>query len=166
MDNIIKNKYFSGGKMSATAAVSTQKRDKLIQAFHDAQDQNQQNYISQDQIKTIAREFGLSLAEVSGVLSFYTMFSTQPRGKYIIRLCDSLSCRVCGSVDMFLHLSQKLGIKNHETSQDGLFTLELVNCLGGCDTAPNMMINNDSHGNMTPEKIDQIIDELKGGEHV
>ena len=136
---------------------STPERDKLILAFHKAQEENPQNYISRQKLQEIAKEFDISLAEISGILSFYTMFSTEPRGKYIIRLCDSLACRVSGSVDIYLYLQQKLGIKNGETTQDGLFSLEVVNCLGTCHTAPNIMINDETYGNVTPDKVDDLL---------
>lgn len=137
------------------------KRDDLILVLHQEQEKNPENFISPARIKEIARDFGISLSEISGILSFYSMFSTHSRGKYMIRICDSLPCRVSGSVDIYLYLQEKLGIKNKETTPDKLFTLEVVNCLGACDKAPNMMINDKLYGGMSPDKIDQILENLR-----
>jgi NADH:ubiquinone oxidoreductase subunit E len=93
------------------------------------------------------------------------MFSSKPKGKHLIRVCDSLPCRVCGSVDIYLYLQDKLGIRNGETTPDGMFSLEVVNCLGACSTAPNIMINDENYGNMVPEKIDSLLSSLKEGAH-
>ena len=146
-----------GGRMT----VEKLKRDDVILALHQAQEQNKSNYLSEENIKTIAEQFQLSLADISGILTFYSLFSPDKRGKHVIRVCDSLPCRVSGSVDIYLYLQEKLGIKNKETTKDNLFTLEVVNCLGACDKAPNVMINDEIYSEMTPEKIDSVLDALK-----
>lgn len=142
------------------------KRDDLILALHKAQEESSNNFVSLEKLREIAKQFQISLADISGILTFYSLFSYEKRGKYVIRVCDSLPCRICGSVDVYLYLQEKLGIKNKETTKDGLFTLEVVNCLGACDKAPNIMINDKIYGNMNPEKIDNLLDQLmKGDSH-
>jgi len=101
------------------------------------------------------------MAQVYGVLSFYHMFSYSPRGKYVIRLCDSLSCRIVGSLDIYTYLRRELDLQRNKISDDGLFSLEIVNCLGSCHTAPNMMINEQLITNLTLEKVEATIQSLK-----
>ncbi len=105
----------------------------------------------------------MSMSEVEGVLTFYQAFSRTPRGRYVLRLCDSLSCRICGSLDLYHYLRKRLGIQKGETTGDGLFTLELVNCLGCCDTAPNIMINDTLMPIHTVEELDAALQELTEG---
>lgn len=140
------------------SAVLPAEQDRILTLFHRVQNARADtNDIPPEAVRDIARHLNLSVAEVYGVLSFYHLFSVSPRGKYVIRLCDSLSCRVAGSIDIYAHLSRKLGVKRGETTGDGLFTLEIVNCLGSCDTAPNMMVNNQLIGNLTISMLDDYI---------
>jgi NADH:ubiquinone oxidoreductase subunit E len=137
------------------------KKDDIILALHQAQEDSANNCIKPEKLKEIAREFNIPFVELSGLLSFYTMFSSKPRGKFIIRVCDSLPCRISGSVDIYLYLQERLGIKNGETTPDGNFTLEVVNCLGACDKAPNVMINETLYSNLNPETMNQILKKLE-----
>jgi NADH-quinone oxidoreductase subunit E len=139
------------------------KRSGILEALHKAQDEDPQHYISPEKMKEIAVEYGVSLAEASGIASFYHFYSTKPRGKYIIRVCESLPCRICGSVDIYLHLQKKLGISAKETTRDGLFTLEVVNCIGNCDKSPTITINDELYSCLSPESIDELIDSLTQG---
>ncbi|MBU7000495.1 MAG: NAD(P)H-dependent oxidoreductase subunit E, partial [Theionarchaea archaeon] len=100
----------------------------------------------------------MSSAEVYGVASFYSMFSTMPRGKYIIRVCTSPSCSLHGSV--ITMLEDLLGISLGETTSDHLFTLEPSSCLGSCERAPVIMVNDEVYGDMTPEKIKEILERI------
>lgn len=138
------------------------KKDQILELFHDYQDTHREaNFIPPEELRNIARDLDISVAEAYGVLSFYHLFSPTPRGKFVLRLCDSLSCRICGSVDLYTRLSALLEIDKGETTKDGLFSLEIVNCLGSCDTAPNLMVNDRLVRNLTEEKIDSLIEELK-----
>lgn len=140
-----------------SAALPAEK-DRILTLFHRVQNARaDSNDIPPEAVRDIARHLNMSVAEVYGVLSFYHLFSVSPRGRFVIRLCDSLSCRVAGSIDIYSHLSRELGIKRGETTGDGLFTLEIVNCLGSCDTAPNMMVNNQLIGNLTISMLDDNI---------
>ncbi|MBL7005738.1 MAG: NAD(P)H-dependent oxidoreductase subunit E [Spirochaetia bacterium] len=133
-------------------------RDDILYLFHSMQNREiTKNYITANERKEITQTLGLSIAEVDGVLSFYHLFSTSPRGRYVLRICDSLSCRIGNSLDVYGFISKELGIKRGETTKDGLFTLEIVNCLGSCDTAPNMMINDKLYSNLTLDEVDALI---------
>lgn len=137
-------------------------QEHILELFHEFQDRNSDHsYISPAAVRQIAAHLDLSMAEVYGVLSFYHMFSHRPRGKYVIRLCDSLSCRIVGSLDIYSYLTEELGLKRNRVSDDGLFSLELVNCLGSCNTAPNMMINDQLISNLTIDKVDSCILSLR-----
>jgi NADH:ubiquinone oxidoreductase subunit E len=137
-------------------------RDDFLLLLHEVQKKySQENYIPDAEIQDIARKLKMPLSEADGVASFYSLFARTPRGQYVIRLCDSLSCRITGSMDILYHIKESLGIRNGETTQDGLFTLEIVNCLGSCDTAPNMMVNDVLYKNLNPDKVDVILSQLK-----
>ena len=100
---------------------------------------------------------------VHGVATFYTMFSLAPRGRHIIRLCDSPPCHLMGSTSVLDYLKEKLGIDVGETTPDGAFTLELASCLGVCGVAPAIMINDEMFGKLTPERVDGILEERRKG---
>lgn len=133
-------------------------REDILHLFHSMQNKTiSKNYITTSERKEIAQTLALSIAEVDGVLSFYHLFSPSPKGKYVLRICDSLSCRIGNSLEVYGFISKELGIKRGETTKDGLFTLEIVNCLGSCDTAPNMMINDKLYTNLTLDEVDALI---------
>lgn len=137
-------------------------QDYILELFHEFQKkETDRNYISQVSVRRVAEHLDLSMAQVYGVLSFYHMFSHRPRGKYVIRLCDSLSCRIVGSLDIYSFLRKELGLQRDKVSEDGLFSLEIVNCLGSCNTAPNMMINDQLVPNLTVEKVKDYIHSLR-----
>lgn len=99
--------------------------------------------------------------EVREVVTFYTMYNRQPLGKYHIQICSNLSCSLLGGQALLDHLSEKLGIQPGETTEDRMFSLSTVECLGACEMAPCMMVNFDYHGHLDEEKVDKILDELK-----
>src|SRR5690606_11725714 len=99
-------------------------------------------------------------SNVLDTVSFYEEFHTEPVGKYIIGVCQSIACEVCGHQAILDHLRKKLDLEPHETSDDGKFTLLTMECLGSCATAPVALINDKLHENLSIEKIDKIIDEL------
>jgi NADH-quinone oxidoreductase E subunit len=136
-----------------------QKRSALIPSLHLAQ--REAGYISQDAICEIARIFDLSPNEVSEVVSFYTMFHRKPVGKYVIQVCTNISCMLCDAEEIVDHLTRKLGIQMGETTADNKYTLMEVECLGSCGTSPVIQINDDYYEELTPQKVDQILDNLK-----
>ena len=122
--------------------------------------QYQEGVISLDAIEVIGKLIDWAPMEIYRVATFYTMFNLEPVGKYHIQLCKTLSCALCGKAEMLSHLENRLGIKPGESSKDGRFTLTQVECLGSCGTAPVMQINDLYYENLTPEKIDVILDSL------
>ena len=98
--------------------------------------------------------------------SFYTLYNRKEIGKYHLQLCTNVPCMLRGTYDLMEHLQSRLGIKNGETSKDGLFTLTAVECIGSCDVAPAMMINQSYHSNLSKEQLDKILDGLSQAENV
>jgi NADH-quinone oxidoreductase subunit E len=142
----------------------TPEKENLIYILHEIQDNDPQQYISEEAVHHVAEYLNIEPSHIFGVLTFYTMFSTKPRGKNIIRLCESPPCFHRGSEKMLLKLAELLKVRIGETTADGLFTLELCACLGVCGNAPVMMINEDVYGNLTEDKLENIINSYKGGE--
>lgn len=136
-----------------------QKRSALIPSLHLVQ--KDLGYISQDTMREVARIFGLSPNEVHEVASFYTMFHRKPVGKYVIQVCTNISCQLCNAEGIMAHLTRKLGIKPGETSSDNKYTLLEVECLGSCGTSPVVQINDNYHEDLTPAKLDTILDSLE-----
>ena len=123
--------------------------------------QYQEGVISLDAIEVIGKLIDWAPMEIYRVATFYTMFNLEPVGKYHIQLCKTLSCALCGKAEMLNQLKNRLGIEPGESSEDGRFTLTQVECLGSCGTAPVMQINDRYYENLTPEKIDVILDSLE-----
>lgn len=110
-------------------------------------------------LEELALRFNLSNNEVFGVASFYSFLSLKPQGKYVIRICKSLPCHMQDAPEMVNSVRQILGIGPGEVTLDGKFSLEMADCIGACDQAPAMMINNEIHGHLTPERIEMILKE-------
>jgi NADH-quinone oxidoreductase E subunit len=137
------------------------KADNILYILHELQDNNEQHYIAKEDIKVCADYLKLPYSFVHGVTTFYTMFSLKPRGRYIIRLCESPPCCLMGSESLLDYLKKKLNIEVGETTPDGAFTLELTSCLGVCGVAPALMMNGETIGKLTPEKVDTILEERR-----
>lgn len=120
-------------------------------------------FINADVCEQVAGAIGMPPAKVWGMVSFYTTFRKQTDGKNIVYVCATLPCALRGSESVFDYLSGELGVKKDETTKDGLFTLKKAECLGSCNTAPCMQVNDDYYENLTFEKIDQILDDLRAG---
>lgn len=137
-------------------------KDNLIQILHEIQDTDPQHYISAEAVDIVAEYLHVPANHIYGVLTFYTMYSTTPRGKNIIRLCESPPCYIKGSDNILRRLKTVLGVGTGETTKDGTFTLELCACLGVCGNAPVMMINDDVYGDLTEEKVEEIVNKIRG----
>jgi len=135
-----------------------QKMGALLPILHDVQDCYR--CIPYQAIIEIAQFLEITAAQVLDCVSFYEEFSTEPLGRHVIAVCQSLACELCGHEAILDHLRRKLDLEPHETSADGRFTLLALECLGSCDTAPVALVNDDLHENLTIEKIDSIIDNL------
>lgn len=132
--------------------------DVLIQVLHAAQ--GIYGYLSLDLQKFVAAKLHVPLSEVAGVVSFYSFFSTKPRGKYTIRVCLGTACYVRGGKKLVDHLLKKLDIEIGDTTPDGLFTFEIARCIGACGLAPALMIEDKVYKQMTTAKIDKLLLEL------
>jgi NADH-quinone oxidoreductase subunit E len=130
-----------------------------IPALHLCQEQN--GWVSEEVITWVAHRLDLSPAHVKGVVTFYTLFNQQPVGKHQLWVCRTLPCALRGSDNILEHCKKKLGIKEGETTEDGVFTLRTAECLASCGTAPMMQIDKDYHEDLTTERVDQILDQLK-----
>jgi NADH-quinone oxidoreductase subunit E len=135
----------------------------LIPILHEIQ-KIYSNNIPKEIAKDVAEYLNIPDSQISEVITFYSMLSFEKRGKYIIRICESLPCHINGGKKVVEALKEKLKIDFGDTTQDGLFTLESTSCLGICGVSPAMMINEETYGNLTKEKIFSIIDEIRAGE--
>mgnify|MGYP006279281515 CR=1 FL=1 len=143
------------------------RRENIIKMLHAAQEHpDAASSVSDEALARIAEYLDIPLAEAAGVVSFYQSFSRRPRGRHVVRVCDSLSCRIRGSVGVYDRLRERLGVGRNETTPDGEFTLEIVNCLGSCDTAPNVMIDDRLYERVTPEQVDELLDSVIGAGRV
>jgi NADH-quinone oxidoreductase E subunit len=124
--------------------------------------QGQQGYVSRAGMRHVAQQIGCTPAEVEDVVSYYTMFYTKPVGKYVLNVCRTLSCALRGAERVTEELGAKLGIHPGQTDESGTFTLMEVECLGACDRAPVVMVNNDWwHENLSPDRVGQFVDDLR-----
>lgn len=139
----------------------TPERKNLIMILHAIQDNSEYGCISNSDVNSLSEFLDLPVAEIDGVISFYSMFSRKKRAKYVIRVCDSIVCRIQHSLSVLDYLQQKLQFDAEHRSRDGLFYLETVNCLGACDKAPNMLINDRLYSGLDREKIDIILESYK-----
>lgn len=137
------------------------RKENILNALHDLQDSNPENYLSLEALDAVTEYFNITKAEVFGVVSYYSMFSLKPRGKFVIRLCKSPVCQMMDYESIKGHLEEKHNIYVGKKSECGNFFLELVECLGRCGKAPSMMINNEVFTGLNKQKIDQIIDKIK-----
>ena len=131
----------------------------LIAVLHLAQEIY--GFLPMDVQKVIADGMGLSLSHVSGVVSFYSYFSTEPKAKNAIKICMGTACYVRGGKRIVDRLEEELGISVGESTQDGLFSISITRCLGVCGLAPVIMVNDDVHQTVNPDKIDKILAKYK-----
>ena len=136
-----------------------QRKSAIIYALYLAQ--GQQGYLTGNAMRFVAQQIGCSKADVEDVVSYYTMFYTKPVGTRVLNVCRTLSCALLGAERVTEALSEKLGIKPGQTTPDGEFTLIEVECLGACDRAPVVMVNDDWHERLAPEQAGHFVDDLK-----
>ncbi len=135
------------------------KRSALLEVLHIVQ--QEWGYIDQEGEETVAEILDLEPVRVHEVVSFYTMYERKPVGKHIIRVCRNLTCTLMGAESLISYLKRKLKVDEGGTTSDGRFTLQTVECLGACEIAPVMQVDGEFYGNLTPEKIDRILEEMK-----
>jgi NADH-quinone oxidoreductase subunit E len=123
--------------------------------------QHHRGWVSDDAVKAIAQLLSISNEEADGVATFYSRIYRKPVGRNVILICDSVSCMIMGYGSLYEFISSKLSIKFGETTSDGRFTLLPISCLGDCDNAPAMMINNDHFNMLTAEKVEELLEKYK-----
>jgi NADH-quinone oxidoreductase subunit E len=135
------------------------RRSALVPTLLYAQDEV--GSLSDEVIAELAGRLDLTELEVRNVISYYSMLTTKPRGKYNVQVCTNIACMLRGGEEILHHCKKKLGIDHKGTTEDGLFSLEEVECIGACSWAPAVQVNYDFHENLTIEKLDQVLDEYK-----
>ena len=135
------------------------KRSALVPTLLYAQDEV--GFLSDEVIAELAGRLDLTVLEVHNVISYYSMLTTKPRGKFNVQVCTNISCLVRGGEKILHHCAEKLGVGHKGTTADGLFTLEEVECIGACSWAPAAQVNYDFHENLTTEKMDKVLDEYR-----
>jgi NADH-quinone oxidoreductase subunit E len=138
------------------------RRSALVPMLLYAQDEI--GYVSEAVITEIAQRIGLLELDVRNVLSYYSMLRTRPAGKYNVQVCTNISCMLRGGYEILDHCKAKLGIGHKQTTKDGVFSLEEVECIGACCWAPAMQVNYDFHENLTPAKVDEILETYRNGQ--
>jgi NADH-quinone oxidoreductase E subunit len=123
--------------------------------------QRERGYVDNAGVNFLAKFLDLEVTNVWETATFYTMFNLRPVGRHHIQICKTLSCKIMGEPEITEHICNRLGIHPGETTEDGKFTVSLVECLGSCGTAPMMQINFDYHEDLTIEKVDKILDSLE-----
>ena len=114
-------------------------------------------YLPEKEKKKISNKLKIPISRIYGILTFYSKFYTEKQGKYIIEICNSPSCYLNGSLDLIKFIEKKLKIKSNQTTKDGKFSLHISSCIGCCDKAPAMLVNGKLYGNLTKEKIKDIL---------
>jgi NADH-quinone oxidoreductase subunit E len=135
------------------------KRSALVPMLLYAQDEI--GYISDAVVAEVAQRIGITELDVRNVVSYYSLMRTKPVGKYHVQVCTNISCMLRGGNELFHHCSKRLGIGHKQTTPDGLFSLEEVECIGSCSWAPAVQVNYDYHENLTPESMDKVLDEYR-----
>ena len=135
------------------------KRSVLVPTLLFAQDEV--GFLSDEVIRELAARLDLTELDVRNVISYYSMLTTKPRGKYNIQVCTNIACLLRGGEELLEHCEKKLGIQHKGKTGDGLFSLEEVECIGACSWAPAVQVNYDFHENLTPEKMDRILEEYR-----
>lgn len=136
-------------------------KDKLIEILLEIQSRTEGNYVPKETLKIISESLDIPLSKVYGVATFYSMLSIKERGKYVIQICNSAPCYISGSSDIVKAFEEVLGIKMGEVTQDGMFSLEYTSCIGACNLAPAVKINDKVYGNLDKNKIIEILDSLR-----
>jgi len=132
--------------------------EHLLDILHDLQDAEPHRYLTPEALRTAAEHVNAPLSDVVSTATFYSMYSLKPRGRHIIRLCESPPCLLVGAESLLGILCEQLAIEVGGTTEDGAFTLETTSCLGVCGVAPAMMIDDELYGNLTRDRVIEILD--------
>lgn len=162
-------------KFSEIAARLKPEADALIAQYEDTRSallplihlfQDQQGFVSVEAMRQVGEWLVLPLAVVESTVSFYTLFFRRPVGKYMLQVCRNLSCTINGAGEIMAYFRERLGIRHLETTADGLFSYEEVECLAACDRAPCMQVNLEFVYDLTPAMVDDMLAAMRGGEYV
>jgi NADH-quinone oxidoreductase subunit E len=135
------------------------KRSVLVPTLLYAQDEV--GFLSDEVIAELARRLDLTELDVRNVITYYSMLTTKPRGKFNVQVCTNIACLLRGGEELLDHCKKKLGIGHKGTTPDAMFSLEEVECIGGCSWAPAVQVNYDFHENLTPKEIDKVLEEYR-----
>ena len=149
------NKEAKPSELDKILARHKGERGSLIPVLQEVQEV--QGYISQDAIREISAALKIPATDIFGVATFYAQFHLKPRGRHVVRVCQGTACHVRGSAKILAEVEKELGIQPGENTEDLLYTLEPVACLGCCGLAPVMMIDEDTHGRLTADKVAAIL---------
>jgi len=136
---------------------------KLIRSLHEIQAEH--NYLPKEQLRDVSERLGVPLSQVYSVATFFTSFSLTPVGKYVVNVCMGTTCHVRGADGIVEYLERRLEIPRNAVSEDGLFTLRLVRCVGCCSLAPVMIIAGRAYGKLTRTKVERIIRTIRKNDH-
>src|SRR6266852_2021237 len=122
--------------------------------------QDEVGAVTNELVHEVARRCKVTPLQVEEVVGYYSMLHKKPQGKYHVQVCTNISCLLVGGLELYEHCSKKLGLGHKQVAADGVFSLEEVECMGACSWAPAVQINYDFHHNVTPEKLDQLLDQI------
>ncbi|MGD0659159.1 MAG: NADH-quinone oxidoreductase subunit NuoE [Syntrophorhabdales bacterium] len=151
----VQKKAVRAEAVTGRSAAEQSRHDRLLSMLEKAQ--GEFGYVPEKFIAETAASLAMTISDVYGVASFYSFLSLQPRGRNIIRVCGNVPCQMKGAHTVVESLRKELGIAPGETTPDGRFSLELTNCIGACDEAPAVLVNDDIHGGLTPEKLSRVL---------
>ncbi len=136
-------------------------REALVEILRDVSQAN--GYVTPEAMATIAQRLGLPQSRVYSVASFYSLISLKPQGKHVIRFCQDAPCHVAGGREIWETLERELGIPFGATTPDGMWTLLTTSCIGACSVGPVMMVDHEIYGNLTPDRVREILSQVGGG---
>ncbi|MDX0832925.1 NADH-quinone oxidoreductase subunit NuoE [Sinorhizobium medicae] len=151
-------------EIEAAAARYPDRRSAIMPALMIAQKEH--GHLPGPVLEDVAEILGVERVWVYELVTFYTLFHTEPIGRFHLQLCDNVSCMLCGSEALLKHLETTLRIKKGETTADGVFTLSTVECLGACEMAPVMQVGDDYHGNLDNARLDAMLESFRAAERV
>ncbi|MGK9337601.1 NADH-quinone oxidoreductase subunit NuoE [Sinorhizobium meliloti] len=149
-------------EIEAAAARYPERRSAIMPALMIAQKEH--GHLPGPVLEDVAEILGVERVWVYELATFYTLFHTEPIGRFHLQLCDNVSCMLCGSEALQKHLETTLGIRKGETTPDGAFTLSTVECLGACEMAPVMQVGDDYHGNLDTARLDALLESFRAAE--
>ncbi|MCG2769400.1 MAG: NAD(P)H-dependent oxidoreductase subunit E [Chloroflexota bacterium] len=147
--------------MSPKVVATETQRTRLLTALYIVQEQY--GYLSDEAIQRVSERLDMHPQEVYSMASFYSLYKTRPTGKYVLQVCEGLSCYLADGADRLIdYLREKLAIEVGQTTSDDLFTLQTIPCLAACGSSPAMRVNDTLHENLTVERVDALIERLRG----